>query len=181
MQGPIRAAIVALALALPAPAALAQGTQVTLGGFKQDSSLPVQVTSDSLSVNQNAGTAVFTGNVVVIQGDMRMTAPWVKADYTQGKGTQKGRITRIHAKGGVTLVTSPTEAAEGQDAVYTIGSGQVVMTGAVVLTQGDNAMSGQKLVIHLNDGTGTMEGRVRTTFQPSGTKTDSTKPGGGTK
>ena len=57
-------------------------------------------------------------------------------------------------------------AAEAKEAVYTIDTGNVVMTGDVLLTQGANAISGQNLVINLKDGTGVMEGRVQTIFSP---------------
>lgn len=152
-----------LALAPAASPALAQGNAgLTLGsGLKVDSSLPVEVTSDSLTVNQTAGTATFTGNVLVVQGDMRLAAAEVLVEYASDK---KG-ISRIHATGGVT-VTSPAEAAEAREAVYTLATGALELTGNVILTQATGAISGERLVADLNTGTGRMEGRVRTVFQP---------------
>ena len=41
----------------------------------------------------------------------------------------------------------------------------MVLEGDVILTQGPNAISGQKLVIDLNANTATMSGRVQTIFQ----------------
>ncbi len=79
----------------------------------------------------------------------------------------QNKIERLHATGGVTLV-SGTDAAEAAEAVYTIASGEVVLSGDVLLTQGKNAMSGQKLTVNLATGTGTMDGRVRTVLQPGG-------------
>jgi lipopolysaccharide export system protein LptA len=78
-------------------------------------------------------------------------------------------IERITATGGVTLV-SPDSAAEGRDAVYTIETGVVVMTGAVLLNQGPSTMSGEKLTVDLDDGTGRMEGGVKTVLMPKGKK-----------
>lgn len=170
----LRAVLVALALAAvvlgQGQAALAQaaqggGAQISFGP-KQDPTKPVEVTADQLSVNQAAGTALFTGHVIVGQGDMRMTAPWVQVVYTKGTNGTRGSISRVHAKDGVTL-TTPTEAAEGKDAVYTVSTGIVVMTGNVVLTQGQNAMSGQRLDIDMTKGTGIMRGRVQTVFHPA--------------
>jgi lipopolysaccharide export system protein LptA len=66
------------------------------------------------------------------------------------------------------VVTNLGDAAEAQEAVYTIDSGVIVLSGDVLLTQGPSAMSGQKLTINLKDGTGVMEGRVTTTFVPGG-------------
>jgi lipopolysaccharide export system protein LptA len=151
-----------LAAALAGPA-LAQEAKVDFGGLKQDTTLPVNVEADSLAVNNADGSAVFTGNVAVAQGDMKMTAAEVRVEYgANGKG-----ISKLHASGGVTL-SNAAEAAEAQEALYTIDSGTVVMTGNVLLTQGGSTLSGQKLTIHLKDGTGVMEGRVSTTFVPGG-------------
>ena len=60
------------ALILAASPALAQN--VTFGGMRADISAPVEVAADNLSVNQADGSAVFTGNVVIGQGEMRLSA-----------------------------------------------------------------------------------------------------------
>ncbi len=161
----IRSGLLALLLMLLAPMVLAQGAEVAFGGLKQDSSLPVEITSDELRLDQAAGTAVFTGNVRVGQGEMRLSADRVAVEYGAENGIQTGRIARLLATGNVVLL-SGGEAAEAQKAVYTIDSGNIVMTGGVVLTQGQNALSGERLVVDLQSGTGTMQGQVKTIFQP---------------
>jgi len=153
-----RALILVLILAVPATA---QQAGVRFGGLTQDTTLPVEVTSDSLSVDQSDGSAIFTGNVLVKQGDMRMTAATIRVEYADGS---QG-IERLHASGGVTLV-SPSDAAEADDAVYDIESGNVVMTGNVLMTQGAAAISGNTLTVNLKDGTGTVTGNVKTIFTP---------------
>lgn len=153
----------AAALAAGAAPALAQGTNVSFGGLTADTRLPVEVTAESLTVSQANGTAVFVGNVLVIQGEMRMQADEIRVEYdTDGKA-----IRRLHASGGVLLVNA-TDAAEAQTATYTIASGVVEMTGDVLMTQGPAAIKGQKLTIDLKTGTGRMEGGVTTTFTPEG-------------
>lgn len=146
--------------------AVAQGANVAFGAFKHDSSLPVEIAADILEINQETGKAVFKGNVEVGQGEMRLAAAQVEVEYEGGNGST-GKVQRLYATGGVTLV-SGAEAAESREAVYTIGSSQIVMTGDVLLTQGQNALSGQKLTVNLDGGTGLMEGRVRTVFQSDG-------------
>ena len=151
-----------LLAAMASPLA-AQQADIRFGGLQQDTTLPVEVTSDTLSVDQATGAAVFTGNVLAKQGEMRLTAGAIRVEYTAaGDG-----IDRLLATDGVTLV-SPTDAAEAREAVYTIASGTVVMTGDVLLTQGNAAISGEKLTVNLKDGTGTMTGRVRSVFTPGG-------------
>ena len=151
-----------LAFALVAASAEAQ-QKIAFGDLNQDTSLPVQVQADQLAVNNADGNAVFSGNVVVTQGEMKLAAGEVKVSY----GADKKSIETLVASGGVT-VTNLGDAAEAQEAVYTIDSGVIVLSGDVLLTQGGSAMAGQKLTIDLNDGSGVMEGRVTTTFQPGG-------------
>ena len=163
-----RTATLAAALMIWLPAtAPAQPAQVAFGGLRQDSSLPVEIESDQLQVDQAAGTAVFTGNVRVKQGELRLAAPKVEVVYATGENAGRGRIETIHATGGVTLANA-SEAAEGTDALYALGKGEVVMRGNVLLTQGPNTIAGQELVIDLDAGTGRMQGRVQTVFQPDG-------------
>lgn len=152
-----------LALALMLATSAHAQQKIAFGELNQDTSLPVQVTADQLAVNNADGTAVFSGNVVVTQGEMKMAAGEVKVTYGDGQSD----IESLAATGGVT-VTNLGDAAEAREALYTIDSGVIVLSGDVLLTQGPSAMAGQKLTIDLKDGTGVMEGRVTTTFQPGG-------------
>jgi lipopolysaccharide export system protein LptA len=157
-----RLALIALLCLLPGMAA-AQGTRLDFGGLKTDTSLPVEVTADTLTVNQADGLAEFTGSVLVSQGEMRLKAGAVQVEY----GTDGTGIARLVASGGVTLAAG-TDAAEAETATYTVDSGEVVLEGGVLLTQGQAAISGDRLVISLKTGLGRMEGRVTTTFTPGG-------------
>lgn len=157
-----------LAFGLVARAAFGQGAEVAFGGLSHDNTLPVEVTADSLRIEQQTGIAVFSGSVVVGQGDLRLSADEVKVTYAR-EGEASGRIRRVLATGNVTL-TNGAEAAEAAKADYDIASGLVLMEGDVLLTQGPNALSGQKLRIDLTTGVAQMEGRVQTIFQPEGSE-----------
>lgn len=158
-----RALVLAVALGAAGTQSVAQNATIAFGGLKQDTTLPVEVQADQLSVNNADGTAVFTGNVLVGQGEMRLTAAEVRVTYAaDGKA-----IDQLLAVGGVTI-SNLADAAEAREAVYTIDTGMVVMTGDVLLTQGASAIAGQKLTLDLKAGTGLMEGRVSTTFVPGG-------------
>ncbi|EPX77594.1 Protein-glutamate methylesterase family protein [Litoreibacter arenae DSM 19593] len=161
------AAAAAFALLMISGTAFAQGASVAFGGLKHDASLPVEITADELNVDQATGSAVFTGNVVAGQGEMRLSAGRVQVQYATENGQVTGRIDKLIATGGVTLVNGG-EAAEAQKAVYSVSGADIVMTGDVILTQGANALSGEKLTVDLTSGSGRMEGRVRTIFQTGG-------------
>ncbi|HEV8035956.1 LptA/OstA family protein [Yoonia sp.] len=150
-------------LSLTLPLTAYAQTNINLGGMEVDTSAAVEVTADSLSIDQASGTAVFAGNVMIIQGDLRLTAGRVEVVY----GADTSEIARLLASEGVTFVTAD-EAAEAQQADYDIASGLLVMTGNVLLTQGSSAISAGQMTINVTDGTATMEGRVRTVLQQGG-------------
>lgn len=151
-----------LCLFLSPIGALAQSTNLSVDSGAFDSGLPVEVSADTFSVDQQNGQAVFDGNVLVVQGDVRMSAGKVVIVYSTDEGSANG-IDQLVASGGVTFVT-PTDAAEAADAVYSVTGSTVTLTGDVLLTQGQNALSGEKLVVDLTSGAAQMEGRVRTVF-----------------
>ncbi|MDJ0825910.1 MAG: lipopolysaccharide transport periplasmic protein LptA [Rhodobacter sp.] len=159
----ILAGLAGLALVALAPAAAAQGTSVSLGGQGHDSSQPVEITSQELSVDQENGTATFTGDVIVGQGGITMTCDRMVVEYAADE-TGQNQIQVIRMFGGVTFV-SANEAAESETAVYTLGNERIVMTGNVLVTQGATALSADKLTYDLATGSGVMEGRVKTILQ----------------
>ncbi len=153
---------VMIALLLSAGPAAAQS--VAFGGMQQDRSAPVEVSADNLAVNQADGSAVFTGNVVIGQGAMRLAAERVTVIY--GEGGQD-RIKALQAEGSVTLV-SGDDAAEAGSADYDVETGVVVLTGDVVLTQGRNVLTGDRVRVDIGAGTAQVDGRVRSVLQPEG-------------
>ncbi len=142
-------------LALPASAQ----TNIDLGGLTVDSAAQVEVSADSLSVDQATGTAQFTGNVIVGQGDLRMSAGSIRVVYDDATGA----IAQLLASGGVTFVTA-SEAAEADNADYNLTDGVLILSGNVLLTQGPSALSADRMTINLEDGSAFMDGRVRTVF-----------------
>lgn len=154
--------LAAFCLAWGATSSVAQ-TNINLGGITVDSTAAVEVAADSLAVDQNTGKAVFSGNVVIGQGDLKLSASNVEVIYTE----ETGDIARLIASGGVTFVTA-TEAAEANSADYDLAGGTLTLIGDVLLTQGASAISSERMVVNVTDGTAVMEGRVRTVLQQGG-------------
>ena len=153
---PFKVIVASLLLCAPI-AAFAQNFQVAFGGMQQDTTLPVEVTSDSLSRNQKDGSAIFDGNVLIVQGDMRLSAPVVNVFYnpdSQG-------IARLLATGGVLLIKAEDEA-EADQAEYNVEDGTIEMTGNVLLSQGVNTLASDRMTVDLESGAAKMHGRVKT-------------------
>jgi lipopolysaccharide export system protein LptA len=156
--------LILVAALLPAAHTSAQETALAFEGLKAGAGEPVEITADQLQVTQQESTAEFTGNVLVIQGGLRLSSDTLTVEYVEG---DKTRIDRLIAEGNV-LLSTPAEAAQGTRAVYVLTSQELEMTGDVVLTQGGNVMSGERLLVNIAEGTGRMDGRVRTILQPAG-------------
>lgn len=138
-------------------------TNINLGVINADPNAAVEITADNLSVDQTSGTAIFQGNVVVGQGDLRMSAGRIEVIYSDASG----EISRLSASNGVTFVTA-TEAAEAASADYNLDAGTLTMRGDVLLTQGASAISADTMRVNLSTGAAQMEGRVRTIFNQGG-------------
>lgn len=156
----LRSLLICTTLAIATPASFAFAADLAFGTSREISNLPVQVEADELAVNQKDGTATFTGDVRISQGEMLLSAPLVLVVYAEGSK----KIVRLKASGGVTVVNGP-DAAEAQNADYDIDAGTVLLTGKVLVTQGQNVLTGERIVINLDTGTAQAGGRVRTTLE----------------
>ena len=151
-------------LTLTLPAAAQQGVQISFGQSLRLEGSSLEVTADQLSVDQTTGATEFTGNVLAVQGEMRITAQALRLEYAVGSRDGTQRISRLVASGGVTMAT-PTEALESREAVYSLDAQTLEMTGEVMLVQGTNVLSGERFIADLGAGTGRMIGRVRTVIR----------------
>lgn len=165
--------------ALWAPPGWAQSGADLLSGFSADSDSPVQIEADSLEVRDRDRVAVFSGNVVVVQGDTTLRTPSLTVHYsgaaTGADGAQAASgqsITRLEARNGV-LVETSDQRATGDWAEFVMATQEVTLGGNVVLTEGDNVIRGTRLVVNLESGTSRLyasepgrPGRVQGLFIP---------------
>lgn len=178
------------------------GMPNALQGFSRNKNEPVKIEANKLEVRDKEKLAIFTGNVFVQQGDTTMRSPelrvYYEADATKSKGkktaepatpvaatkTEGGKVAttekdvsqkikKIEALGGV-IVTSKEQKATGNRADFMMKENIVILTGNVVVSQGQNVMRGDKLIVELNSsrahmeaGSGGKPGRVQGLFLPS--------------
>ena len=161
MRQTIRPVFFALLLMMAGPVSAQMA--VGFGGVAHDASQRVEVVADSLTIDQITGREVFIGNVIILQGDLRIAAEQVEVIYGTGNGSSD--VEEVIASGGV-LVTRGEDAAEGDDARYEIESGLLTMTGDVLVTQGPTTIAGDSMTVDMATGNGTVDGRVRTVLTP---------------
>lgn len=144
-------------------AAASAQTSIDLGGMAVDPEEEIEVTSQTLSVDQETGFAIFEGDVVVIQGELRMSAERVEVLFID----ETNEISRLIATGGVLLANAEDEA-EADRADYDITTQMLTMTGDVLVNQGETVIAADSMVVNVTDGSAVMQGRVRTTLQQGG-------------
>lgn len=157
----MKTTLLALALSTLAVPALAQSTSVDLGPYAISQDAPVEVSADALEVNSESNSASFIGNVLILQGDIRISAGRVSLFYDP----DQGEVVRLEAEEDVIFAT-PSEAAEAAVAFYNVDERLISLEGGVLLTQGPATLSAERLVIDLSTGTAKLDGRVKTIFTP---------------
>ena len=102
------------------------------------SSGPIGITGDRLEVVDDIAT--WTGNVRAVQGEALLTAEKLVADLDDS-----GAFTRIRAIGSVRY-SNGKEAITGKTGIYDAGSRTITISEDVVVTQGEQVMTGGELV-----------------------------------
>lgn len=164
---------ICLALAV-SPAFSQAQTQSRFSGLKMSGNDPIQIESDKLEVFDKDNKAIFSGNVNVVQGPTLLKAGKLTVFYVQGTGsaaTGSAAIDKIEADGTV-YVKSEDQIATGDKGTFDMKSEVLVLSGKeVVLTQGDNILTGCKLTVQMKTGEANVEscsgGRVKGLFKPN--------------
>jgi lipopolysaccharide export system protein LptA len=137
-----RAALILGFLAL-APGAMAAGTAST-SLASHDTDKPVTINADAQDFDLKAKTVTYKGNVVAVQGDIRLHADTMKADQSGNK---------IYADGKVVLDSPTSGTATGDNGIYDLSSKQVTLSGHVVLNKpGQATMRGSLLAVNMITG-----------------------------
>jgi len=158
------------ALAVAAGALLAATSMAGMAAAQDVSGKggPVQVGGDNWHADQSIHTEYWDGRVEVQQDDAQLRADHMKLIHLPGGANgddQKswGDVVRMEAEGNVYYKTED-RTMTGDNAVYTKEDDTVVITGAkVILKQGENVMTGTRLVSHPNAGTSTFDSSPEST------------------
>ena len=174
----------AVLLSVSTQAALAQvgGKERAVGfGNFGASKEPIKIDADKLDVFDKEGRAVFSGNVVAVQGDSTMNCTVMTVFYEQrGQGDAKAAvpaaqaaddssIKKIDCKGPVTIV-SKTQVATGNNASFDRVGNKIYLIGNAALSDGPNVTRGERVIYDINTGVANIEtapgGRVKALFVP---------------
>lgn len=120
-----------------------------------DSNAPITISSDSFQADLNSKTGTWAGNVVVVQGDMKLRANSVRMSTVNGKAD------KVMANGNVVVDSPKSGIVTGETGVYSVVPRTVVMSGNVVLKKGRDVMRGMQLTVNLTTGQAVLGGGVK--------------------
>ena len=134
--------------------------------------------ASELDVHYSGGNRLGMGGGEGESGNEAPAAEKIPAEdtKTEGKGASDTQITKIEAKGNVVITSQDNQTTTSEWAHYDVPSQLVTVGGNVVLTQGENVLKGDRLVIDLKTGQSRFEntassntgGRIRALFMPKG-------------
>lgn len=138
---------------------------------------PIEISSDQLEVRQKDQVAVFTGNVLAVQGEMNLRSDKMTVYYRQNEEENEGKesVSRIDVDGNV-FISNPSETASGTKGIYDVDKNELRLLGDVTLTREQNVLKGNALIYDMTTGKSVLsrtegskpsEGRVRALFVPS--------------
>lgn len=126
---------------------------------------PIYITSDWMEVDQKKNTITYKGRVVTIQSDMTMRSETLTAVYDP----EMKQIRQIVAEGKVNA-TQGTRMATGDKAVFDDQAKTVTLTGNPVMRQGNNQVTGSRIIYYIDQDRAVAEGkdqvRVQVTIFP---------------
>lgn len=162
-----------------AAALLIAAVTLAWAGAARSETVPIEVTSDSMSYTSSGGEVVFEGNVHVVRAGVEIWAAKMTIHFSavagQGDAVEQamdpGDIEKIVATGGVRLSSGGRTGACGT-ATYFVDQGLLQMDGNPVLTDGPNTIEGKTIRywVHSNrsEVVGDGDQRVRATFSSPG-------------
>ena len=185
LTGAFGAILLAGVLAASAQTPVAKRAPGGTGTFGSGSKEPISVEADHLEVFDKEKRAVYSGNVVVVQGESTMKSGKMIVFYANDgqEGTSQpaqnaapalgngNSLRRLETYEGTTIV-SKDQIAVGNQGVYDKETNRMILTGNVALTQNGNVTKGEKLVYDLNTGVAVVEaapnsGRVKSLLVPN--------------
>ncbi|MCC6346826.1 MAG: LptA/OstA family protein [Nitrospirales bacterium] len=124
-------------------------SNMSLAAEKGPAKTPTVITSESLTADNKARTALFEGSVVAKKGDMTLFADKMLVSYTDEKGS--GTIRKIDAEGNVKLVKGDRVVTSRLATYFAEPEEHAVFTGDPKATEGENVVTGSKMTFYFSN------------------------------
>jgi len=107
--------------------------------------VPIHITGNSMTFDQNKRSVLWTGHVHVNNGDSQVTSDTLRVNY----GQDLHDVREMIADGNV-RISQGTRWATGDHAILDQTKHTVTLTGAPVVHDGEDQIAGSKITVHLD-------------------------------
>jgi lipopolysaccharide export system protein LptA len=145
--------LLAVTMAMGAAAPAKDEPKKGATAFEFNKKDPIYMTADWMEADQSKNSIVFKGRVVMVQNDMTMRSEMLTAYYDP----ETKQMNQIIAEGKVNA-TQGNRVATGEKAVFDDKSKTVTLTGNPVMRQGNNQVSGTRVIYFTEQDRSTVEG-----------------------
>ncbi len=163
-------ALAALPAMAPVMAGAAQKAVDTKSMKKAQETKKVDVTADTMEIQDDRNRAIFTGNVKAVRNDVTLYTDRLIVEYSKAKdkaGNEKTDATFLTAEGHVKII-SPEQTITGERARMDVKKELLWVTGNVAIRKKKTLVRGQKLFANLKTNVSRVEsgrkGRVHGIF-----------------
>ncbi|GER93913.1 lipopolysaccharide transport periplasmic protein LptA [hot springs metagenome] len=116
---------------------------------KTTSKEPTVITSETLTADNKAKTALFEKSVVARKGEMTLFADKMLVYYSEEKGSSN--IKRIDAEGNVKLIKGDRVVTSKFATYFAEPEERIIFTGEPKATEGENVVIGTKMIYFMKD------------------------------
>ncbi|WP_410211117.1 lipopolysaccharide transport periplasmic protein LptA [Aquirhabdus sp.] len=150
----------------------------TVYALDSDRDQPVHIEADHAIYNQQKGTTVYTGNVIITQGTLRLQADNILLNLDAKNSIKDATATGKPAKFQQKINPDKGVAyGEGDQVFYDAKSSQITLTGNAKITQDGSSFHGNTLRYGMTqgdiEGNGNTQQRVEMVIPPSATRSSS--------
>ncbi|SDP57347.1 lipopolysaccharide export system protein LptA [Desulforhopalus singaporensis] len=125
---------------------------------------PIQVEADHMTSTEKTNSVTFTGDVDAKQADVRIRSDKMVVHYRENKTKQSSskEVEKLVCTGNVEL-TRAEWLGTSKKMIYLAKERQVILTGNAKAWQGQNMVSGEKIIYYLDEGRSEVIGGPRVT------------------
>lgn len=144
--------------------------QLNFGSSKE----PITISANQLDFDYQKNQVTYRGQVKAAQGELVIDSDTLTVTFDRAEDQKQAQLREVIAQGTPVVITQGTRKATGTTAVFSQTKRQIVLTGDPVLRDGPNEVSGDRILVYLDEGRSVVESspkkRVSAVVYPGSTE-----------